>query len=62
MLTKFGSGIWITDGPVVTAAVGFHYPTRMAVIRPANSAWPSPTGRRPARGFARSWDGPPGKS
>ncbi|RGP35550.1 DUF4336 domain-containing protein [Pseudotabrizicola alkalilacus] len=36
MLTKFGSGIWISDGPVVTAAAGFHYPTRMAVIRLTN--------------------------
>lgn len=33
MLTAFGPGIWITEGPVVTAAAGFHYPTRMAVMR-----------------------------
>lgn len=36
MLTRFGPDIWITDGPVVTAAAGFHYPTRMAVIRLRN--------------------------
>ncbi|MFN3538046.1 MAG: DUF4336 domain-containing protein [Brevundimonas sp.] len=36
MLQKFGPEIWITDGPVVTAAAGFHYPTRMAVIRLKN--------------------------
>jgi len=33
MLTEFGPNIWIADGPTVTAAAGFHYPTRMAVIR-----------------------------
>lgn len=33
MLTEFGPDIWIADGPVITAAAGFHYPTRMAVIR-----------------------------
>jgi hypothetical protein len=32
MLTKFGDEIWIADGPDVSIA-GFHYPTRMAVIR-----------------------------
>lgn len=32
MLTKFGSEIWIADGPDAVVA-GFHYPTRMAVIR-----------------------------
>lgn len=32
-LEEFGPEIWIADGPVVTAAAGFHYPTRMAVIR-----------------------------
>lgn len=32
-LREFGPGIWIADGPTVTAAAGFHYPTRMAVIR-----------------------------
>ena len=36
MLTKFGPDIWIADGPVVTAAAGFHYPTRMAVLRLRN--------------------------
>lgn len=33
MLEEFGPDIWIVDGPTVTAAAGFHYPTRMAVIR-----------------------------
>jgi hypothetical protein len=32
MLEKFGPKIWISDGPTVTAAAGFHYPTRMAII------------------------------
>ncbi|MDF3150591.1 DUF4336 domain-containing protein [Mesorhizobium sp. XAP10] len=31
-LKEFGLGIWIADDPIVTAAAGFHYPTRMAVI------------------------------
>ncbi|TPJ61639.1 DUF4336 domain-containing protein [Mesorhizobium sp. B2-7-1] len=33
ILQQFGPGIWLADGPVVTAAAGFHYPTHMAVIR-----------------------------
>lgn len=33
MLEAFGANIWIAAGPVVTAAAGFHYPTRMVVIR-----------------------------
>lgn len=36
MLKEFGPDIWIADGPTVIAAAGFHYPTRMAVIRLAN--------------------------
>jgi hypothetical protein len=32
MLKQFGPEIWIADGPDVVV-VGFHYPTRMAVIR-----------------------------
>ncbi len=32
MLTPFGSDIWSSDGTVVAVA-GFHYPTRMAIIR-----------------------------
>jgi hypothetical protein len=32
-LQEFGPEIWIAGGPTVTAAAGFHYPTRMAVIR-----------------------------
>lgn len=33
MLEPFGEEIWLADGPEVVAALGFHYPTRMAVIR-----------------------------
>lgn len=36
MLKEFGPNIWITDGSTVTAAAGFHYPTRMAAIRLTN--------------------------
>ncbi|MCK7615747.1 DUF4336 domain-containing protein [Roseibium sediminicola] len=36
MLEEFGPNIWIFDGPTVTAAAGFHYPTRMAIIRLRN--------------------------
>ena len=36
MLTEFGPDIWIADGPTVTAAAGFRYPTRMAIIRLSN--------------------------
>ena len=32
MLKPFGPDIWMSDGPTVSVA-GFHYPTRMAVIR-----------------------------
>jgi len=35
MLKQFGPDIWIADGTDVVVA-GFHYPTRMAVIRLAN--------------------------
>lgn len=33
MLQVFGDEIWIADGTPVTAIAGFHYPTRMIVIR-----------------------------
>lgn len=36
MLQMFGPDIWIADGSTVTATAGFHYPTRMAVIRLEN--------------------------
>jgi hypothetical protein len=36
MLKEFGPEIWTADGPDVTAGLGFHYPTRMAVIRLAD--------------------------
>ncbi len=32
ILREFGSGLWLADGPTVTAIAGFRYPTRMAVI------------------------------
>lgn len=35
-LTPIAPDIWISDGPVVVAALGFHYPTRMTVIRLAD--------------------------
>lgn len=33
MLIPFARDLWLADGPPITAALGFHYPTRMAVIR-----------------------------
>lgn len=36
MLKEFGTNIWIADGPTIKAAGGFHYPTRMGVIRLSN--------------------------
>lgn len=33
MLKKFGHEIWTADGSDVVAALGFHYPTRMVVIK-----------------------------
>lgn len=36
MLEEFGPEIWIASGPQVTAALGFNYPTRMAVTRLAD--------------------------
>jgi len=33
MLHPFGPDIWLADGPEITAAAGFHYPTRMAIVR-----------------------------
>lgn len=50
ILREFGPEIWIADGPTVTAAAGFHYPTRMAVIRLSGGGlfvW-SPTELMPA--------------
>lgn len=37
-LTAFAKDIWIADGPEIVAAAGFHYPTRMAVIRLADQS------------------------
>lgn len=36
VLEEFGAEIWVVAGPTVVAAAGFHYPTRMAVVRLAN--------------------------
>ncbi len=33
MISPFGPEIWLVDGPSITAAAGFHYPTRMVLIR-----------------------------
>ena len=33
MLKPFGNELWIHDGAEIVGAAGFHYPTRMAVIR-----------------------------
>lgn len=33
MLKQFGQEIWTSDGPNVSGALGFHFPTRMVVIR-----------------------------
>jgi len=33
MLQPIGPGLWLIDGSQITAAAGFHYPTRMAVLR-----------------------------
>lgn len=38
MLKEFGQEIWIAEGSDVVAALGFHYPTRMVVIRLAGGA------------------------
>ena len=32
-LCEFAPDIWLADGPTVVANAGFHYPTRMAVLR-----------------------------
>ena len=37
LLKPFGPNIWTVDGPTVTV-IGFHYPTRMAIIRLADGA------------------------
>lgn len=36
MLEAFGPEIWIADGPVLSAAGGFRYPTRMAILKRAD--------------------------
>lgn len=33
MLEPFGQDIWIAEGQPINAAMGFHYPTRMTVMR-----------------------------
>ena len=54
MLKEFGPEIWIAEGPTVRAAAGFHYPTRMAIIRLSNEGlvvW-SPVAFSPELGSA----------
>ncbi|MAM63544.1 DUF4336 domain-containing protein [Maritimibacter sp. UBA3975] len=36
MLDPFGQDIWLVNGPEVVAAMGFRYPTRMAIVRLEN--------------------------
>ena len=36
IVTHFGTELWLFDGPAVTGAAGFLFPTRMAVIRLPN--------------------------
>lgn len=36
MLAPFATDIWTSDGPNVTGALGFHFPTRMAVLKLAD--------------------------
>lgn len=38
MLKSFGDEIWTVDGPQIKAAAGFHYPTRMIIIRLADQS------------------------
>lgn len=38
MLQGFGDEIWTMDGPQIKAAAGFHYPTRMIIIRLADQS------------------------
>lgn len=33
IVTRFGKEFWLFDGPTVTGAAGFKFPTRMAVVR-----------------------------
>lgn len=37
-LVQFGSELWVCDGPTVPFALGFGYPTRMAVVRLHNGS------------------------
>lgn len=37
MLKSFAEEIWTADGPEIVATMGFHYPTRMVVIRLSGS-------------------------
>lgn len=38
MLDEFADGIWLANGPEVVAAMGFHYPTRMVIVRLTDGA------------------------
>ena len=61
-MEPFGQDLWISPGPPVTAALGFAYPTRMAVARlPDGTLWLwSPVAPTPALFDAVSALGQPG--
>lgn len=49
MLTQFAPDVWLSEGPEIRAALGFHYPIRMVTIRLAGGGlwlW-SPIERTP---------------
>jgi len=52
MLKEFGSEIWTADGTDVVAALGFDYPTRMAVIRLALYRSPAAVSSQPVHRLA----------
>ncbi|MGB1033555.1 MAG: DUF4336 domain-containing protein [Paracoccaceae bacterium] len=58
MLTSIGPDIWLADGPEVMGAAGFHFPTRMVIVRLPDEA-PTPGGGlwvwSPIAGEAALW-------
>lgn len=59
-LKPFGQNIWLCDGDPITAALGFHYPTRMIVVRLTGGGiflW-SPVALTPERAKAVTEIGP----
>ena len=56
-MTPFGPGLWLLNGPVVTGAAGFRFPTRMAAIRLPSGAlaiWSPVSLREERRGTANA--------